>query len=195
MKHSYVTDCDERYQFPAAFSYSITFSGQEEVVVFKILYERLHSYLLKAVGKWKFIFLCLIQTTALLLLPSHFLSPMSFTWLCWLLSIYIFSLSYLSSFFSLFLCPNSPVPICLTVISVLPIFLHMNPPIFLYMKPFDLTYIGRPTSFVCIKEEKSRQQMTGLMLSLCVFEYFALLTADDQEFPVYSCLICLITSA
>lgn len=39
MKHSYVTDCDERYQFPAAFSYSITFSGQEEGVVFKILYE------------------------------------------------------------------------------------------------------------------------------------------------------------
>lgn len=34
------------------------------------------------------------------------------------------------------------------------------------MKPFDLTYIGRPTSFVCIKEEKSRQQTTGFDVSI-----------------------------
>lgn len=35
-----------------------------------------------------------------------------------------------------------------------------------YMKPFDLTYIGGPTSFVCIKQEKIRQQTTGFDVSI-----------------------------
>lgn len=162
-------------------------------MVFKILYERLCSSLLKAVVKWKLIFLCLIQTSSVqqrdcALAPSFSFSQPSVFHLTVLVTFHLHYLFILLViFFScLFLCLNSPAPMYLPVTSVLSIFLHM--------KPFDLTYIGRPTSFAYIKQERSRQHATG-SVSINIFEYFALSAADEQEFPVYSCLICLITNA
>lgn len=78
----------------------------------------------------------------------------------------------------------------LTVISVLPIFLHM--------KPFDLTYIGMPTSFVCIKQERSRQQAIGFNISIVYIWLFCHLSCWWAGVPSlqllnlfdYKCLVC-----
>lgn len=48
-------------------------------MVFKILYERLRSYLLKAVVKWKSIFLCLIQTSLVQQRDCTLVSSFSFS--------------------------------------------------------------------------------------------------------------------
>lgn len=82
---------------------------------------------------------CSSEETALFAFSSQFLSPVSFPWLYQLFAFYIAHLSYLSSFFSSLLCPDSPVPGCLTIILVLPFSLHT--------KPVDLTYIARATGF------------------------------------------------
>lgn len=110
-----------------------------------------------------------------LLSSSHFLSPVSFLWLYWLFSFYIIYLSYLSSFFSSLLCSDSPVPVCLTIILVLPFPLHT--------KPVDLTCITRATSFTCDKEEERMQQTTGFDVSIGYTWVFCLLAADEQTVP------------
>lgn len=124
----------------------------------------------------------LCSCSFLLIFSAQCLSPDCIGYFPLTLSVYLTC----HFFSSLFLCLNSPAPMYLPVTSVLSIFLHM--------KPFDLTYIGRPTSFAYIKQERSRQHATG-SVSINIFEYFALSAADEQEFPVYSCLICLITNA
>lgn len=62
------------------------------------------------------------------------------------------------------------------------------------MKPLDLIYIGRATSFACNKQEKHMQQTTGFDVSI-VLEYLSILPincwwAGSSQFT--SCLISLM---
>lgn len=51
------------------------------------------------------------------------------------------------------------------------------------MKPLDLIYIDRATSFACNKQEKRMQQTTGFDVSIVRTWVFCLLTADEQAVP------------
>lgn len=122
----------------------------------------------------------------LLIFSAQWLSPDSIGYFPIALSVYLTC----SLFFSLFLRLSSPVPMYLTVILVLPIFLHM--------KPFDIIEIGRPKSFVCIKQQKSRQQTTDFDVTivflwvLCAFNCWWTGVPSLQLLNLfdYKCLVC-----
>lgn len=144
----------------------------------EILYERLHTYWKQCwngnslfcvsarlhFGPPKSLHFCFF----LLIFSVQCLSPDCTGWFPFTSSVYL-TLPTLSSS-SPCSCALVVQPPCILLLfqSYSSFFIDLT-----YMKPFGLTYIGGPTSFVCIKQEKSRQQTTGFVVSIVYIWIFS----------------------